>query len=234
MNPADFRIFTTFRYDPELSQVHNKDGLGHAGWNYDNSSPIYMLDYHRDRLLRAATYWKWEAAITALAGDAGLDGLQNYILQHAGDAEKPMRMRLVVDEQGSFEHVAAPTYNVALSNLFPVDLPPPGQSNEASKRPEFVVYVDRGKTPSSEFTHFKTTNRSMYEAARERFNIQLPDSKEVLTINEANNTIMEGSTTTPYFWRNGRWVTPPVAPRYSAGGDSGGNDGTTRRWALEQ
>ena len=36
---------------------------------------------------------------------------------------------------------------------------------------------------------------------------------------------MEGSITTPYFFRGGEWVTPPAA--------DGGNVGTTRRWALE-
>lgn len=37
---------------------------------------------------------------------------------------------------------------------------------------------------------------------------------------------MEGSLTTVYFFRGGRWVTPPLA--------SGGQAGTTRRWLLEQ
>ena len=36
---------------------------------------------------------------------------------------------------------------------------------------------------------------------------------------------MEGTFTTPYFFRDGKWVTP--AER------CGGNLGTTRRWALE-
>lgn len=36
----------------------------------------------------------------------------------------------------------------------------------------------------------------------------------------------EGSLTSVYFARGGRWVTPPV--------DSGGQAGTTRRWALDE
>lgn len=40
---------------------------------------------------------------------------------------------------------------------------------------------------------------------------------------------MEGSLTTPYFNRNGRWVTPPVWDE-----DHGGQRGTTRRYAIEQ
>lgn len=36
---------------------------------------------------------------------------------------------------------------------------------------------------------------------------------------------MEGSITTPYFLRAGKWITPAAS--------EGGNVGTTRRWALE-
>ena len=37
--------------------------------------------------------------------------------------------------------------------------------------------------------------------------------------------ISEGSLTTPYFFRDGEWLTPEVR--------CGGNQGTTRRWALD-
>lgn len=40
-----------------------------------------------------------------------------------------------------------------------------------------------------------------------------------------DDEVMEGSITTPYFRRGGRWVTPPAA--------AGGHVGTTRRYALE-
>jgi len=38
--------------------------------------------------------------------------------------------------------------------------------------------------------------------------------------------ITEGSITTPYFFRNGHWITPRAS--------CGGNIGTTRRWAIQQ
>lgn len=47
---------------------------------------------------------------------------------------------------------------------------------------------------------------------------------EILLVNQ-NGDIMEGSITTPYFWRGEKWFTPSER--------SGGNIGTTRRWALE-
>jgi hypothetical protein len=74
----------------------------------------------------------------------------------------------------------------------------------------------------------------MYNMARQRAHINLPDKKEVLLVNEDDGSIMEGSMTTPYFWRDGRWVTPPVSQRYSPKSGSGGQDGTSRRWALER
>lgn len=75
----------------------------------------------------------------------------------------------------------------------------------------------------------------MYDAARKRAHIDVPSAKqEVLLVNVMDGSIMEGSITTPYFFRNGRWVTPPVKAWYEAGADSGGNDGTSRRWALER
>ena len=72
-----------------------------------------------------------------------------------------------------------------------------------------------------------------------------PDPREVLLVNE-DGLVMEGSISTCYFWRGGRWVTPVVSAPYTevdaatgpggSGPDpgSGGNDGTTRRWALKR
>ncbi|KAH7133959.1 hypothetical protein EDB81DRAFT_657716, partial [Dactylonectria macrodidyma] len=59
------------------------------------------------------------------------------------------------------------------------------------------------------------------------------DEREVLIINNKDECIMEASRTTTYFWRNNRWVTPPVSRTYCKEKGSSGQDGTTRRWALE-
>ena len=48
---------------------------------------------------------------------------------------------------------------------------------------------------------------------------------EVLIVND-DGQIMEGCRFTPYFRRGSKWVTPAA--------ESGGNLGTTRRWALEK
>lgn len=109
----------------------------------------------------------------------------------------------------------------------------------------WIVHADRTHTTPSPFTSHKTTSRDMYTIARERVGIKtMAEPQEVLIISngqnprlDANNSanivitsaegdIMEGSLTSVYFFRNGRWVTPPLS--------SGGQAGTTRRWLLEK
>ncbi|KAG6005633.1 hypothetical protein E4U21_007821 [Claviceps maximensis] len=239
MSP-DFSIFTSVRYDVNLRQVPLK-GIQHAGWNYHNESPLYMLDYHRDRLLRAARHWKWQKAIEKLAGDIGLQSLAEAAQEAVGSGEsEPLRLRITVTEQGEISFQRFKTPASAMGNLFPETLPAPGTQPSTSQPqvpPLFTVVVDDANSSPSEFTHFKTTNRAVYEDARTRAGIgstRPADATEVLITNDKDHSIMEGSITTPFFWRGGRWVTPPVSVTFSREHGSGGNDGTTRRWALER
>jgi 4-amino-4-deoxychorismate lyase len=99
-----------------------------------------------------------------------------------------------------------------------------------SIKPSFNIIVDPLPTEVTPHTMLKTTYRPHYDASRARaFHSAITNSglenKEVLLHNPAGE-MMEGSVTTPYFYRNGRWVTPPV------GSEHGGQRGTTRRWAL--
>ncbi|SPQ21000.1 e9cf3065-90ff-48b7-9078-acd988178954 [Thermothielavioides terrestris] len=167
---ADFQLFSSLRYDPVLLQVPASN-LTHAGWNWVTSSPLYMLDYHRDRMLQAAAHWGWQAAVEVLDGDAGLKRLAGFVMDSIG-----------------------------------------------------------GNQPSP----LRTTKRAVYDGARQRAQISLADKKEVLIVNEADGTVMEGSTTTPYFWREGRWVTPAVNMEDKSEKGAGGQNGTSRRWALEK
>jgi hypothetical protein len=233
-----FRLFTSLRYDRRLNDVLALE-VAHAGWNHHNESPLYMLDLHRDRLLRAAIHWQWDKAAQILEGEPGLKALSEAILQSVGtDQESPLRVKVSMSKDGQLECEKSPVPETLLWNLFPEDLPAPGvevkaESRLPSKTPVYEVVIDGYKTGRSEYTHFKTSRREMYDAARRRAGIRLGDNKEVLIVGDGGK-IMEGSTTTPYFWRKGRWVTPPVSSRFSFLDGSGGNDGTTRRWALER
>ena len=205
-------------------------------------SALYMLDYHRDRMLRAASHWGWDAAVETLKGFPGLIMLESYILSNIdGDQPPPSRVRVAITRDGELSITSGPVPETTLANLFPKALAAPESTpssglaeNGPSKSPGYEILVDSPKTARSEYTHFKTTNRAVYDGARQRAQIGLPDKKEVLIISEADGAVMEGSTTTPYFWREGRWVTPAVSKEYSLENGSGGQSGTSRRWALER
>ncbi|KAM5382037.1 hypothetical protein ACJZ2D_002639 [Fusarium nematophilum] len=232
----EFSLFTSLRYDPNLEKVRDS-GLSGKGWNYDNPSPFYMLDFHRDRLLRAATHWDWQPAIERLSGDSGLESLTQLATEAIEPSQKaPLRLRILVSRRGEIKVEKFDTPKVPLENLLPTRLPVPSvvpSANDPKKTPNYVLLVDQASTPRSEFTHFKTTERAMYDAAQERAGISPADAKEVVIVNQSDGSVMEGTRTTPYFWRGGRWVTPPVAARFSWDDGSGGQDGTSRRWALE-
>jgi 4-amino-4-deoxychorismate lyase len=234
---SHFSLFSSLRYDPQLRQAREK-GLDYAGWNYENTSPFSMLNYHRDRILRAAAHWGWQRTVDVLSGAEGLQSLERLALEYVGSSQTaPLRLRIIIDDQAHISFAKFDTLQLPLENVFPKRLPPPGQNlaeNDPKREPHFRLVADDAGTARSEYTHFKTTNRGMYDDARQRAGIEWGQLKEVLIVNEKDGSVMEGSVTTPYFWRGGRWVTPPVSNKFSREVGSGGQDGTTRRWALER
>ncbi|KAI5926953.1 aminotransferase [Camillea tinctor] len=243
----NFQLFSSIRYEPALLEL-SPEQLADIGWR-GQPSAFYMLDFHRDRMLRAAKHWGWSAAVDALAGPQGLKRLQYFlqdITRQAGN--NPHRVKIILARDGALSHEIRPTPPTPLNNLFPACLPelacacnctcehlgPTGESRLPARDFAFEILVDNQATPKSEFTHFKTTHRPMYDEARSRSHLGLADKKEVLLVNAKDVSIMEGSISTPYFWRDGRWVTPPVSQGFNVTQGSGGNDGTTRRWALER
>ncbi|KAI0386673.1 aminotransferase [Hypomontagnella monticulosa] len=234
-----FLIFTSIRYDLVLLKAPDL-GFANLGWN-QTPSPFYMLDLHRDRMLRAAIYWGWEAAITTISGKDGLQNFKEYlqsITTEAGDG--PCRLMITLAADGTLGHQISSLPATSVNNLLPRRLPCPNpgglsQTSEGIPSRDLIydIYLDSQKTTKSEFTHFKTTFRDIYNEARNRAQIIPGDKKEVLLVNDDGH-IMEGSISTPYFWRDGRWVTPPISKQFGSMEGSGGNDGTTRRWALER
>lgn len=115
-----------------------------------------------------------------------------------------------------------PTPSVSISTLFPRNLQVPNLEIPITWR----IFISPHLVPPSPYTTHKTTLRELYVTARSLLPLSASSSPmdEILLVNE-DGDIMEGSITTPYFWRGERWVTPTAR--------SGGNLGTTRRWALE-
>ncbi|KAF7870536.1 hypothetical protein EAF04_004280 [Stromatinia cepivora] len=213
-----------------------------------------MLPYHRDRLLHAATHFSWPSAIDAISGPDGFQNLLS-VLSNSTDTSSPtpLRVRIVLDHKGNLTVESNPVPAVALSNLFPTRLPPPSTTSShvsispltggaltlgptdflpsdplktLNSSPPYTIIPDPSLTTPSPYTTFKTTSRTMYDTARSRAQIHtFTEPKEVLLVSP-NGEIMEGSLTTPFFYRDGKWVTPSEG--------CGGQIGTTRRWALEK
>lgn len=151
--------------------------------------------------------------------------------------------------------------------LGPTDsLPAQSSANDSTTPtiPEWLLRLDTQATPSSPFTSLKTTHREMYDSARARAlptNPTNPAHVEVMLYNDVRE-LTEGTFTSLYLYRGGRWVTPPVGVPSAAfvaadendGADEGelrkpfagrwghsvrsakvgvgGQRGTSRRWAL--
>lgn len=223
-----FEIISSLRYDPTLPQA-----ISHNANTYPDpqNSPYYLLAYHQDRLTAAARHFGWEDASKWLKRD--LASFEEFLDSSIPDRSKPWRLRIAVDINGQGSVEVNATAAIDPSNLFVPSL----HTNHTSG--PWQVYLDSQSILPSGFTTHKTTARDDYTAARLRAGINSPtETAEVLVFNPRGE-IMEGSITTPYFRRRGSgsttsfedlgepaWITPPIS--------SGGNAGTSRRYALAQ
>lgn len=217
-----FQIISSLRYDPQLPELLARS----PSKDYPDSlkTPYYLLPYHRDRLRNAASHFQWEKALKFL--NQNLSDFVRVLDTFIPEKTQSWRLRIVIDRNGNCTVDANPTAPMdSLTLLLPLPSTP---------TPTWRVVVDSQTIVPSAFTTHKTTAREDYAAARTRVGIQSPaEQTEVLVVNPDGH-VMEGSITTPYFRRRSnhpyeesatKWVTPPLS--------SGGNAGTTRRYALD-
>ncbi|KAH8786110.1 aminotransferase [Hyaloscypha finlandica] len=226
MAVQDLKLYTSLRYDPLLTSLP----INTESWDEQlkEPSPFYILTHHRDRILQAADHFGWIKAVDAIRGSDGFVHLLKKLTETIDTkSPTPLRIRVLLSHDGSIGVESSPAAPVTETNLFPKRIPPPKASPQMKVSPltAWDIIPDSVRTKPSPYTSYKTTNRDMYGAARERVGIKdMTEKREVLIVSEKDGEIMEGSLTSVFFWRNGKWTTPPVA--------SGGQVGTTRRWAL--
>ncbi|KAE8381447.1 aminotransferase [Aspergillus bertholletiae] len=222
-----FQIISSLRYDPAIPHALSE----RTAEPHLLDTPYYLLPYHQDRLLHAASCFNWTKAIEFLRQDLGQ--FTRVLDAFIPNKSEPWRLRIVIDSSGTCIVEA----NLAAS-MDPLHLLCP--SLEVSRPNTWRVYIDSEPTIPSDYTTHKTTSREHYTVARHRSGILSPQEQaEVLLVN-TDSEVMEGSITTPYFRRRKfgseadgaskesgpEWITPPLL--------SGGNAGTTRRYALEE
>ncbi|KAH0559520.1 hypothetical protein GP486_003967 [Trichoglossum hirsutum] len=224
---TDFLLFSSLRYDPRLLQVPANASVSHKP---GVPSSFYMLRFHRDRMLLAAEHFQWDKAVSRLAGDVGLerlnhdleDEVQSWFASSDEQGSQSLKVRTLLTPTGVLTIELSPVPPVPLEHLFPTTLTP--SSNLSA--PPWRVLLDPCPTNPSPFTSYKTTSRDMYATARSRAGIQsFQEHAEVVLVNP-DGELMEGSVTSVYFFRDGKWITPSVT--------SGGQIGTTRRWLIEK
>ncbi|EXJ88811.1 hypothetical protein A1O3_01875 [Capronia epimyces CBS 606.96] len=228
----DFRIITT------LKHVHfNSHDVAQAPqliqeWKQEELKLLYL---HGQRLKTAAQACSWSRVCVQLQGDEAALGLFHTI-EEATTTQQPqpaksffreIRVRILVDSGG---HTGVETVPMsgekpleALENNPLHELP---SSFDDSGCRFSTVYVDSTPTPTTIFTANKTTFRQPYDNARLRAGIlqSAPMNAEVLLFN-LRREITEASVCTPYFFRDGGWVTPPSV--------SGGMLSVTKLKALQ-
>ncbi len=80
------RLFTSLRYDSILLESTNNGGLSAPKQPF---SPVYMLRYHRDRLVEAAKEFHLDPILAQLEQNhQGLFFLHKTIMDHVQEAEK--------------------------------------------------------------------------------------------------------------------------------------------------
>jgi 4-amino-4-deoxychorismate lyase len=245
---SDIQLYSSLRYDPLLIALP----INTESWDEKNKgpSPFYILKHHRDRLLQAAEYFGWTGAADAIRGPDGFTQLLKKLNEAVNtESLNPLKIRVLQSHDGSITVESSPATAVTETTLFPKRIPPPkaasqikvspltggaltvGEGDAVHGDPPMIeawdVVPDTVRSMPSPYTSYKTTNRDLYVAARQRVGIKdMAEKKEVLIISEKDGEIMEGSLTSVFFWKDGKWTTPPVS--------SGGQVGTTRRWALEK
>jgi 4-amino-4-deoxychorismate lyase len=142
------------------------------------------------------------------------------------------KIRVVLESNGTLTATANLIRPLSHDDPFHLARIVPETIHPLSNVPELRISLDTEPTTSSLFTSTKTTYRPHYDAARKRANIPPlgfhavpPQSDEVLLYNEKDE-ITETSIRNIAFFREGRWVTPPLS--------TGCLSGVVRRRLLEE
>jgi 4-amino-4-deoxychorismate lyase len=219
----DFHIFTTFRLDPTLlsDDTHTAVCGGHE-------SDIYLLPYHFDRLRTAAATIKDFNYADAMSDLTSFEREIHGAIKDSQFKDTITKSDVEVKQQdqvvnrgkvswwpdGRFEVMLLPVPQSS-PNLLP-------KSFDNHRIPSWTVVLDTQPTDIDLYLEIKTSYRMAYDRARKDAGLDPKSTTEVLIYNTKGD-IVDGSITTVYFYQDNKWLTP----------DSGGLEGTTRRFALE-
>ncbi|EMC92484.1 hypothetical protein BAUCODRAFT_27759 [Baudoinia panamericana UAMH 10762] len=214
----DLYVFTTVRWDAMLAAAfeNTKASCNHP-------SPFYMFEHHWTRL--QVSRWTNDlprSSPAELLRTLNRD-VQIWQADHPEEKYESLRVRHRMFPSGKTISDILPTARVPIEYLFPKTFNCP--VTERLSNAPWTIVLDSEPTEISSSTMYKTSDRMCYNRARAAAGItSYTQTKEVL-LYSSDGGILDCSISTPYFFRNGRWVVPAAS--------SGGLQGTTRRWSLE-
>ncbi|KAJ7109943.1 aminotransferase [Mycena epipterygia] len=217
-----FSLLTTLRCDCFLERL---------GWNTANNQPsrYLLLGFHLDRLHDAAVAHEWPDAQQALSYVVLHNACEAAVASYDGDPTEAFKIRITLSQAGVLEATAAP--------VSPLKFDPtsPSFSKPLTDRfvcatlygPAMTLFLDTEPTPPSGlFTSTKTTERAVYNAARERVGLPaLPSNDADVILYNPQLFITEASVSNVAFYHSHTWVTPPLS--------TGCLPGVLRRWLLQ-
>lgn len=206
---VEFDLLSTIRYDPNLTPAPPSSASDITRQNF------FLFSEHFQRLLFTLKYFQIQMLEEDKADAENFSVTEDFILERLIESidksplsvTQPMKVRVLVSLQGELKIELYTT---------------PERPNllEAVKKRDGVdinagdiwdVRVDTEQTLISPFTSFKTTNRSLQTAARNRGIPGLkPGLEEVIMVNQ-EGIVMEGSITNIAINRDGAWVTPDLS-----------------------
>ena len=227
----DFEIITALRKDNLLSTMLVEETQVTSSLL---SSQLYMLHRHRDRMLTAAKAFNWpELSQRQILGLEGRirDHLQSTYLNR--ELTDPLKVRVALSSDGILSVTSMKIAAVPHACLFPKTFSDLISQSDLGCPPTFRVLISPIHITPCFFTRHKTTSRSKYDNIRSKTvpvvqtvaDVLDPLPIEILLFNKLGQ-VMEGTITTPFFYRGGRWITPAK--------ECGGNIGTTRQYALDR
>lgn len=236
MANGNFDLLTTTRYDPYFKSLE---------WNADDDgpSPFLLLPYHRDRLSVAANEHEWKIAKASLTYQKlNIVCLEAVYQSEESKFHAPSRrvklnlsplffaslnvfvfkVRITLSRSGKLAVTTTPMPPLTSDpTILPIPRNIPDESIET-----ILLHLDQESTPPSLFTITKTTNRRIYDEARQRNHLpSLPSPTDVLLYNP-EQLITETTIFNVAFYRSSGWITPALS--------SGCLPGVMRRWLLEE
>ena len=230
--PDEPYIYTSLRYDPMFVQSAENTKV-----SFNTPCPFYMLEHHWTRMQVAnwsTQFWPRKLPTNCTGKPSEFlrrltHAVRQWQQQNPEEARKlaeddeslRLRMRTYASGRCTTEIWRIPRRPLAC--FFPDSFGDPHQACAGDT--EWSVVLDTQPTEVTDATMFKIWDRTPQSRARADAGItSLGTTKEVLLFN-TDGEILDGSNSTPYFFRGGQWVTPISS--------SGGLQGTTRRWSLE-